>query len=385
MKRALGWTLAVIVVLAAAAFGARAYATRAMYARAVTPKALGAATPATDSLPFAKLAIPSGDRTLVGWWVRAPADSGAVAPALLFLHGNRSAISDYVPLQRFLYRQGVSSLVFDYAGFGASGGDPSLRHAIEDAGTVARVFAESAGTGRRTAMGSALGATVLLQAIDSVQPRVHGVVIEGVTASVREAAVRDGRIPRLLAPLVPDIADNSTAAGRVRVPFLAVHSVADNRFPIADAERVVARVPGPSALVRHPRKGHSALLTSSRPCDWSRVLAFVRDGTLPPDKEDSSDICATEARLKAVNDSIAAVRSALARDSAARAAARAESTRAAAAKTKSMPATKTKAPATKTPATKTTKSTAPTRTKVPSTKTKTSPAPARRPTTTKRP
>ena len=358
MKRALGWTLAIIVLLGAAAFGARTYATRAMYARAVTPKALGGATPATDSLPFAKLAIPSGDRTLVGWWVRAPGDSGAVAPALLFLHGNRSSISDYVPLQRFLYRQGVSSLVFDYAGFGASGGEPSLRHAIEDAGTVARVFADSAGTSRRTAMGSALGATVLLQAIDSIQPRVHGVVIEGVTASVREAAVRDGRIPRLLAPLVPDIADNSMAAGRVRVPFLAVHSVADNRFPITDAERVIARVPGPSALVRHPRKGHSALLASSRPCDWSRVLAFVRDGTLPPAREDSSDVCATEARLKAVNDSIAA-----------------------ATKAKSVPATKTTTK-TKAPATK---ATAPTRTKLPATKTKTSPAPARKPAATKRP
>jgi acetyl esterase/lipase len=112
---------------------------------AVTPKALGAATPASDSLPFVRLAIPSGDRTLIGWWVRASTDSGSTAPAVLFLHGNRSAISDYVPLQRFFHRQGISSFVFDYTGFGASGGDPSFTAAVEDAGNVARVFADSAG------------------------------------------------------------------------------------------------------------------------------------------------------------------------------------------------------------------------------------------------
>lgn len=305
MNRAIGWTLAVIVLLGAAAFGARTLATRFMYTRAVTAKALGSATPASDSLPFSRLAMSSGDRTLIGWWVRAPADSGTVAPAILFLHGNRSAISDYVPLQRFFYRQGISSLVFDYTGFGASGGAPSLAKAIEDAGNVAQVFAESAGTGRRTALGSALGATVLLQAIDSVQPHVHGVIIEGVAASVRESAVRDRRLPKFVAPLFVDIGDNMTAAARVRVPLLAVHSVADNRFPFSDAERVVAQVPGKKSLVRHPRKGHSALLASSRPCDWAQVLAFARTGALPAEPVDTTDVCAQEAAMKARSDSIA--------------------------------------------------------------------------------
>lgn len=291
MKRALGWTLALIVLLGAAGYGGRWYATRLMDSRAVTPKALGAATPESDSMPFARLAIPSGDRTLIGWWVRAPGDSGTPAPALLFLHGNRSAISDYVSLQRFFFRQGISTMVVDYTGFGASGGQPSLSSAVADAGVMAKVFADSAGPVRRTVFGSALGATVLLQAVDSIQPHVHGAVIEGVTASVREAAVRDGRIPKFLAPMVVDIADNVAAARRVRVPLLAVHSVADSRFPIADAERVMEAVDSRSALVKHPRPGHSALLTSSRPCDWARVLRFVKAGELPAAKVDTADLC----------------------------------------------------------------------------------------------
>jgi hypothetical protein len=300
MAKAIGITLAVLIAIAAAGFGARVYATRAMSSRAVTPKTLGATTPASAGLPFSRVAVEAGDRTLIGWWVRAPADSGKVAPAVLFLHGNRSSISDYVALQRLFYRHGISSLVFDYSGFGASGGSPSLKNAIEDASTVARVFADSAGRGaRKIAMGSALGSTVLLQAIDSVQPHVNGVVIEGVAASVREAAVRDGRLPRLIAPLVEDVGDNVAAASKVRVPMLAVHSYADNRFPFQDAQRVIAAVPSQASLVRHWRKGHSALLTSSRTCDWAPVLTFVKAGALPAAKVDTTDACAAEQRAAA--------------------------------------------------------------------------------------
>lgn len=296
MPKALIWTLAVIIALAAFGFGGRAYATRAMSTRAVTPKALGSNTPATAGIPFSRVAVETGDRTLIGWWVRARADTGPVPPALLFLHGNRSSISDYVDLQRFLYRQGVSSMVFDYSGFGASSGSPSLENAIEDAGSVARVFADSAGqTARKIAMGSGLGSTVLLQAIDSVQSHVNGVVVEGVDASVRESAVRSGRLPKFVAPLLPDPADNVEAAARVSVPLLAVHSYDDARVPIDDAQKVVGAVPVQSSLVRHARKGHGSILSSSRPCDWEPVLLFVRAGTLPQAKMDSTDACAAEA------------------------------------------------------------------------------------------
>lgn len=202
-------------------------------------------------------------------------------------------MSDYVELMRFFNRQGISALFFDYSGFGASGGAPSLDNAVMDAGQVARVFADSAGAGaRKVAMGSALGATVLLQAADSVQPHVDGLVIEGVDASVLEAAVRAGHVPRLAASFVDDPANNIAAAARVRIPLLAIHSVADERVPVADADAVVQAVPGRAVLVRHARKGRSSILSSSRPCDWAQVLDFVRSGTLPRATLDTSDACA---------------------------------------------------------------------------------------------
>jgi pimeloyl-ACP methyl ester carboxylesterase len=358
--KALGIALAVLIAIAALGFGARVYANRAMSTRAVTPKTLGSVTPANAGLPFSRVAVEAGDRTLIGWWVKARADSGKVAPAILFLHGNRSSISDYVDLQRFFYRQGISSLVFDYSGFGASGGSPSLENAIADAGRVARVFKDSAGEdARRIAMGSALGSTVLLQAIDSIQPHVNGLVIEGVDASVLESAVRAGRVPKVVAPLVVDPANNVAAAARVRVPLLAIHSYDDPRVPIADAQEVVEAVPSRSSLVRHWRKGHAALLSSSRPCDWAPVLSFVKEGALPAAKIDTVDACKAEAARVAA----AAKADSLKADSA-----RADSARAASARAASQAAA-TKAAATKAPATKTGATTAgPTKTKAGTTK-----------------
>lgn len=297
MGKVITWSVIVLVVLGAGAYGAREYASRVMNTRALSPKTLGSTTPADAQLPFTRVAMESGDRTLIGWWVRARADSGRVAPAVLFLHGNRSSISDYVELQRFLYRQGISSFLFDYSGFGASGGAPSLSNAIADAGVAARVFSDTAGPdARKVAMGTALGATILLQAIDSIQSHVSGVIIEGADASIREAAVRAGHLPERVAPFVEEIGDNVAAASRVRVPMLAVHSRADNRVPFSDAERVVAAVPARVSLVRHWRPGHSGILTSSRPCDWAPVLAFIRSGALPSAKVDTTNACDVEAR-----------------------------------------------------------------------------------------
>ncbi|HEX7940023.1 MAG TPA: alpha/beta hydrolase [Gemmatimonadaceae bacterium] len=313
MSKAIVW-VGVLVALVGLGFGGHWYAGRYMSQRALTPKALGNATPAAAKLPFARVAVASGDRTLIGWWVKAAPQGTTPAPAVLFFHGNASTISDYVDLQKFFFRQGISSFVFDYTGFGGSGGTASLTNVVSDAASVSRVFADSAGKiARKVAMGSALGATVLLQAIDSVQGHVNGIVVEGVDASVKEAAVKSGRLPKLLAPVVADIANNVAAAANVRVPALFVHSKKDERAPIEGAERVMAAVPSKASLIKHWRPGHSAILASSKACDWAPVLAFIKSGALPPAKMDSTDVCAVE---KAQADSAKARAAALAAEQA---------------------------------------------------------------------
>ena len=66
MPKPVLWAVGAVLSLVLLGFGGRMYATRYMSQRAVTAKALGNSTPAAMSLPFTRVAVPSGDRTLIG-------------------------------------------------------------------------------------------------------------------------------------------------------------------------------------------------------------------------------------------------------------------------------------------------------------------------------
>jgi fermentation-respiration switch protein FrsA (DUF1100 family) len=171
----------------------------------------------------------------------------------------------------------VSSLSFDYSGFGASGGTPSPAALRRDARAAFLVFADSArDASRRVLLGTSLGAAVLLDAVTDLQAGADGIVLVGAFASAREVAVRSGRAPRLLAWLLPDLYDNVAAVRHVTKPLLVVHSAQDRVFPVADAERLLGAAAAPKKLLRLDRGAHTAYLSTA--ADWAPVIAFIKRG-----------------------------------------------------------------------------------------------------------
>src|SRR5213075_3127589 len=98
------------------------------------PHRYGSRTPATRGMVFEEIPIRSGDRTLRSFYV--PADG----PGLLIFHGNGEAISGWVDAIRILHDGGAAAMVFDYSGFGDSGGEPTLAHFHEDGIAAWRSF-----------------------------------------------------------------------------------------------------------------------------------------------------------------------------------------------------------------------------------------------------
>ncbi len=275
------WPLVIVITLVAlglATLAARWYVGRRAARELIVPAPEDTVTPQSVGIPYADLQLQSGDHTIHAWWVRAPASPASPAPpAVLLFHSNRSSLSEQVGVQQVLYRAGVSSLAFDYSGFGASGGAPTPAALHRDARTAFLVFSDSArNAGRRVLLGTSLGAAVLLEAITDLQAGVDGVVLVGAFASAREAAVRSGRAPRLLAFLVPDLYDNLDAIRHVTKPLLVVHSAQDEVFPLADAERLLAAASAPKRLVRLDQGGHAAYLSTGS--DWAPVIAFIKQG-----------------------------------------------------------------------------------------------------------
>lgn len=294
------WPLGLVaglVLLGLAVLAARWYVGKRAAGEMIVPAPADTTTPQSVGIPYAALLLQSGDHTIRAWWVRgrtldsahaarsAPSVSAAasaafaasVAPAVLLFHTNRSSLSDQVGVQQVLYRAGVSSLAFDYSGFGGSGGSPSPAALRRDARAAYLAFADSARTAsRRVLLGTSLGAAVLLDAITDLQAGVDGIVLVGAFASTRQAAVRSGRAPRLLAWLLPNLYDNLDAVRRVTKPLLIVHSAQDEVFPIADAEQLLAAAKGPKRLLRLDRGAHASYLSTA--ADWAPVIAFIKQG-----------------------------------------------------------------------------------------------------------
>ena len=287
-----------LVLLGVATLALRWYAGRRAVQALIVPAKADSTTPGSLGVPYTDLQIPSGAHTIHAWWVRAAAPATAAAashssgtrrsaaaaapaaspaPAVLLFHGNRTSLARQAGIQQVLYRAGISSLAFDYSGFGTSGGSPEPEALRRDARAAAAVFNDSAkSASRRILLGTSLGAAVLLDAITDLEPGCDGVVLVGPFTSARDLAVLRGRVPRWLAWLVPDLYDNVAAIRHLTKPVLIVVSVRDSLFPIAGADRLFAAAAEPKRLAKLEHTGHDAYLATDE--SWRPVIAFIKQG-----------------------------------------------------------------------------------------------------------
>ena len=129
---------------------------------------------------------------------------------------------------------GVSSLVFNYSGYGASSGTFSTAHCEEDAIAAYRELV--AGVTRRLfCSGFLLGVELAAR-----WPRVSmcdGLVLCEGFSTFREAGMAMG-FPRWLTRVVPDVWDTVHRVRELEMPVLVVHSDKDGLFPVSMAKRV---------------------------------------------------------------------------------------------------------------------------------------------------
>ena len=262
-----------ILVLAVVFIGVRRFAFMAVERQGLIGAQNGPETPATFGAPFESLSIVSGDRKLDATLVRAPADT---APALLVFHGTAEALSYWADTQALLYRRGITSLVFDYTGFGRSAGQPTVAHLEEDADSAYAEFVRRVGPRtRRYVLGYSLGTGVVLDAVGRFNPPPAGVVFVASYSSARDGAVAFGLIPKWATFLLPDLWNNVRDTRNLRQPLLVVQSDADQLFPVSMAKAVFDAATVPKQMVvLHGYKhedGHQ------RPTDeyWAPVVHFM--------------------------------------------------------------------------------------------------------------
>ena len=139
-----------------------------------------------SELKFEDAYFTSADGTrLHGWYCPAEKPRGV----LLFAHGNAGNVSDRWPKMVLLQRRlNVSSLIFDYRGYGRSSGVPSEAGILADARAARRWLSDRTGVQEPDiiVMGESLGGGV---AVDlAAKDGARGLVLESTFTSLPDVA-----------------------------------------------------------------------------------------------------------------------------------------------------------------------------------------------------
>lgn len=241
--------------------------------QAIEIKAMGAETPAQFGVPFEELRLAVAGRTLGGRIVHA---AMADAPAVLIFHGNGEAVSDWAQVQARLYRAGVSSMVFDYSGFGNSTGKPGVQRMREDAlAAYAEWMRATPAAGSHVLIGHSLGNAVMLDVAPRLRPAPSGLVVHSGFSSAREFAVRAGLVSPVVSRMLPDLWDNEAALRLPGPAVLVLHSDHDEVIPVAMGQRL-AQAGGTRAHYQ-PVAGiaHDEFYQQPSAQEWDPILSFV--------------------------------------------------------------------------------------------------------------
>ena len=186
-----------------------------------------------DAFPFEtnRLVIASGDRSLSAVYVSVDKH----APVFLICHGIGERVEYWATVQNLLESMGVSSLVFNYSGYGESSGSVSTAHCEEDA---LAVYNELIARGHHSIflLGFSLGSGVVSAIASHID--LDGVILCEGFSTLREAGMAIG-LPQWLTYVVPDAWQTVNRVRELEVPILVVHSDEDRLFPLSMAKRVV--------------------------------------------------------------------------------------------------------------------------------------------------
>lgn len=214
-------------------------------------------TPATWGVRYDDVWFKSKDGTkLHGWFL-----SSKRKPALgtvVFSHGNAGAIGHHLGFVTWLLPEGFNVFLYDYRGFGSSGGSIQRHGLIEDV-WAAFDYVKSRPDVDRTrliSMGHSLGGAKSITALaEQPVPGVRAVISDGGFASYQGMAdLIAGKVGRNI--VTDEWAPKDWVAKISPLPLLFIHGTADEVVPFAQGKQLYAAAAMPKTLFTVQGGGH---------------------------------------------------------------------------------------------------------------------------------
>ncbi|NVO11285.1 MAG: alpha/beta hydrolase [Bacteroidales bacterium] len=237
----------------------------------------GVETPATYGIPFERVNILSNNRYLDSYVVNAPSKK-QIPEALLIFHGAEETISNWAKCQKLLYDHNISSLVFDYSGFGNSTHDASIKNLNQDAIAAYSYFISKFKNSKVYVLGFSLGNAPMLASIESFKPAPSGMIIGSAFSSLKDLGKYSGKSTsyfKIFAKLIPDVWNNTKAIKVNHIPILVLHSDSDASNPLFMGQEIYALANEPKQFELLHGLKHNAPISDSSQTWWNPVIRFI--------------------------------------------------------------------------------------------------------------
>lgn len=209
-----------------------------------------ASTPAKYGYRYQDVTFTASDGIkLHGWWI--PTKKKSAKATVVYSHGNAGSLPHHFVFVYWLVDVGYNVMMYDYRGYGKSGGEISKEGIVEDAKAAYLYTSERPDVDGIISMGHSLGGAKSIAALAELAPKdLKAVVVDSTFASYRDMAERVAG-PRAR-KVVSDTFEPYVYIKKLpeNTPFLVVHGSDDSTIPFAQAERLFAAANEPKELMR---------------------------------------------------------------------------------------------------------------------------------------
>jgi uncharacterized protein len=215
-------------------------------------------TPEKLGLKYEEVTLQAADKVkLNAWWVGCP----SARATLLLSHGNAGNISHRLDKLKIFHALGLNVLLYDYRGFGKSGGVPSEAGVYAD-GQAAYDYLvkdKKVAPGKLIAYGESLGGSVAAHLAGTNQ--VGALVLDSSFSSLKGMVQA---IAPFLADMVTPGFDTLAEVKKVNAPVLVLHSPKDEVVPYAQGKKLFDTAKEPKQFVELTGSHNEGFLTSGK-------------------------------------------------------------------------------------------------------------------------
>ena len=249
------------------------------------PNRIKVATPDKLGLAYEEVRFRTTDGLeLYGWFMPAKVSASGT---ILQLHGNAENISTHFASLAWMPARGFNVFIFDYRGYGASEGEPTLEGVQKDIDAAMQALLARGDIDKNRivmygqSLGGALAAYYVAQ--PSHRDRIRALIIESAFSDYIDVAREKLAEHWLTWPIqwlpeltVQDRFSPLPAMAKISpLPLLILHGDQDRIVPVHHGERLYEAAREPKQLWIVPGAGH--IQTMRDPVERDRLVAWLRE------------------------------------------------------------------------------------------------------------